>query len=801
MVSAMHPVQWLRAKDRNFVALRRAARTAIVMPGMFAIGTKVIQNANVATFVAFGSFAMLLLVDFAGPMRERLQSQLALGIAGAVLVSVGTLASQEPWLAALAMAAVAFVVIFAGVVSSVLAGATPSLLLAFILPTATKAPPSAIPDRVAGWGLAAAVSLFAIALLWPAAAHDPMRAQASAACRALARRLRADVAYRLSDFDAAAVDAHTDAIVAANEAVAALHKSFLATPYRPTGLSTPARTVVRLIDEINWLNTVVIRTSPVQRKLPVNQTALDVKLAAADVLDRSGDLLDGTSTDLSGLTRSSSGLRDVLLTMESEATHKLPVHRVSHQSADGDRVVEIVSSLDPSFRAQELSFAVGQIAANVERTIIAERRGWLDRMLGMQPQGLAGTLGAARERAAGHLERHSVWLQNSVRGAVALGAAIFVANLTGVQHSFWVVLGTLSVLRSNALNTGQNILRGLAGTLVGFAVGALILWPIGSDTTALWALLPIAILIAGVAPAAVSFAAGQAGFTLTLVILFNIIAPAGWRVGLLRVEDVAIGAAVSLLVGLLFWPRGAGAALGVALGEAYADSAAYLAAAVRYGVSRCSRQPDTARVAAPLDDSLVAAAAARRLDDTFRTYLAERGAKPVPMAEITALLTGVASVRLAADAITELWQRDSAEPGDRTAARIELLGAAQSLHHWFDAFAAGLVGVDTLPTASVRDAAADGRLIEAVRTDLSGADGQASATAVRVIWTGDHLDAVRRLEDGLLEPARGALERGGIGSARDRLLPVRPHVHSHTAAVRKMTPEPAAGGQQPGADS
>jgi len=66
-----------------------------------------------------------------------------------------------------------------------------------------------------------------------------------------------------------------------------------------------------------------------------------------------------------------------------------------------------------------------------------------------------GTLSAARERITSYLEPHSVWLHNSLRGAAGLGLAVLAARLTGVQHSFWVVLGALSVLRSNALNTGQ----------------------------------------------------------------------------------------------------------------------------------------------------------------------------------------------------------------------------------------------------------------------------------------------------------------------------------------------------------
>jgi hypothetical protein len=128
-----HPLRWLREHDPDLAALRRAGRAAIVMPAMFALGEEVIANPAVATFAAFGSFAMLLLVDFGGPMRERLQAQAALAIVAGALVCLGTLASESAWLASLSMVLVGFVVIFAGVVSSVLAGATTSLLLAFIL--------------------------------------------------------------------------------------------------------------------------------------------------------------------------------------------------------------------------------------------------------------------------------------------------------------------------------------------------------------------------------------------------------------------------------------------------------------------------------------------------------------------------------------------------------------------------------------------------------------------------------------------------------------------------------------------
>jgi hypothetical protein len=125
------------------------------MPAMFALGDKVIGDPQLATFAAFGSFAMLLLADFGGPMAERLQAQAALAVTGGVFVCLATLASRTAWLAAVAMAVAGFGVIFAGVVSSVLAGATTALLLAFILPVSLAAPASAVPGRLAGWGIAA----------------------------------------------------------------------------------------------------------------------------------------------------------------------------------------------------------------------------------------------------------------------------------------------------------------------------------------------------------------------------------------------------------------------------------------------------------------------------------------------------------------------------------------------------------------------------------------------------------------------------------------------------------------------
>src|SRR4051794_2324820 len=230
---------WLRSRDRGLVALRRAGRPATAMPAMFAVGDVVIGNTTTAAFAAFGSFASLLLFDPPGPRRSRLRAQVALALAGAVLVCIGTLASQTTAIAAVAAAIVAFGVIFSGVVSSLLAAATTSLLLAFILSVCLRGPVSSIPDRLLGWGLASGAALVAVALLWPAPARDPVRSAAIAACRALGARLRAEVAPVTG---VGREEEHRAAIAEADARVAALHDVFYATPYRPTGLSTAART-------------------------------------------------------------------------------------------------------------------------------------------------------------------------------------------------------------------------------------------------------------------------------------------------------------------------------------------------------------------------------------------------------------------------------------------------------------------------------------------------------------------------------------------------------------------------------
>jgi uncharacterized membrane protein YccC len=735
----MRITDWVAAKDPDYLALRRAVRAAIVAPICLLLTVEVIGDPVMATFSAFAAIGLLILVDIPGPMRQRLVSYVALGGACSVLVCLATPLSGNVLLATISMAVVGFGVVFAGVLSSVLAASTTTLLLAWILPVSTKASAADIPARVSGWALGSALAILAVALIWPAESSDPLRQQAGETCRRIAVRLRGQATAAMDRSSADARTEDPDSAAAAQAAMNKLKQTFRRTPYRPTTLSTGGRAMVRMIDELDWVSIVADQYGSAVKHAPAVADVAAVWAAAADVLDRCAEVL-GLPPDADSQA-ARTALDAALERLEAA------MHVVRHSATIRSQLV--LTSCEPSFRGQELSYAVRQVGRNVALLAAAEARSFVDRLLGRTPD-MQSSLGVARFRARSHFNVRSVWLHNSLRSAAALAVAVLVATLLGVQHSFWVVLGVLSVLRSTALNTGQSAVRGLLGTVLGFIVGGAILIGIGTNTVVLWVLLPFALLVAGFAPAAISFLAGQAAFTVVVVMLLNIIHPAGWRVGLVRVEDVAIGCLVSLAVGLVFWPRGAATALGAALSAAYRSSSHYLSRAIDANL--------TGRGGAMTAEKDAALADFGRLDDAFRQFLAERGAKHVPLAEASSLVTGTVALRLSADAVVDLWHDVD---GARNLANADraVVASAEQIERWYDSLAESLSLDGQMPPDPISGKEiGEDRWAAALAADTVPGTEMA---AVRVIWTADHLDAARRQQPKLVQAARMAAKSRG----------------------------------------
>jgi uncharacterized membrane protein YccC len=224
------------------------------------------------------------------------------------------------------------------------------------------------------------------------------------------------------------------------------------------------------------------------------------------------------------------------------------------------------------------------------------------------------------------------------------------------------------------------------------------------------------------------FAAGQAAFTVVVSVLFNLLQPAGWEIGVLRIEDVALGCAVSLLVGVLFWPRGAGALVADDLADALRTSGTYLTHAANWALGL--------RDAVPSASPAIGAGA--RLDDAMRGFLAEQGAKQVPKEDLWRLVGGAMRARLTAHSLAGLPRPDTAPDPVRTSIGRQ----ADQLAAWYDHLASRLDRTDhgdvpLLSPPEFRDPA------PAAATDLCTA-----------LWVGEHLRHVTPRLAELVEPAR-----------------------------------------------
>jgi uncharacterized membrane protein YccC len=618
-------------------AALRAIRATIVVPGVFALTFKVIGDAQMTLFAVFGAFGALVMSSFGGSRRHKAVGHLGLAIAGSVALIIGTVVSGSAWLATLATIPVAFAIYFMGSAGPNAASGVTACLLAFVLPVASVGGAGTLPSRLAGWWLASAVSTAAVLVLSPRSAGDRLRAQAGQVAADLARLL-----------DAAASGTATAAD--RDQAVASEHdlmNMFVATPYRPIGLAAADQAMASLVHLLEWC------------------TAL-----TREAVDGHLDLPTANGQDRALLAASVRVLREIAAVMSGEATSMDLEHVWQARQASADRLQRLaddpeiaVASAESAFYAQAIGVAASAALAEAmiasglatSAAMSSERWRWLAGLPGVQdevpvsqPVSNSARLGGL-ERIAGFVAEdasmRSVLFRNSLRGAVALAAAVLVAKLTDVQHAFWIVLGTLSVLRTSAAATGATALRALSGTIVGFAIGGALLVGIGTSPGALWAAFPIAVLVAAYTPGTAPFAAGQAAFTITVVVLFNLLVPAGWKVGLLRVEDVAIGCAVSLVVGFLFWPRGVSGIVGDDLADAFRRGADYLTQAAAWALGDRASRPDRAAAAMT---------AGTRLDDAVRGYLSEQGSKRLAKSDLWALVMEATRLRLTAHSMASL---------------------------------------------------------------------------------------------------------------------------------------------------
>jgi uncharacterized membrane protein YccC len=689
-------VKLLRISDPGHFALRAAARAAAAVPVALAIGKVGVGNPETGLFAAFGALALLVYADFSGPKLGRLAAYVTLLLVGAALITVGTLCSHSPALAVAAMAVVGFVVPFAGIVNGYVAAAGNAALLSFVLPVMVPADAADIPARLAGWGIGGALATTAVMILWPRRPPDQLRAAAADACRALA--------------DLVAEPHEPAREEAARAAVHAVGGRFLATPYRPTGSTGAGAALASLVDELGWLLELVVLAPTEDTEGETARTAI------VDALRESAGRLagHGTTIEVERLVQVREDMLDGLL------------RRIGDPTVLDDEVAlrDALRSMWLLRVTSDATLRVGELARAADGTV--------------SPPAVDRTIAEARRLVADHANLRSIWLRNTLRATAGLSLAVLIGQLADVQHAFWIVLGTLSVLRSSALGTVASALQSLIGTTIGIVVGGALVFAIGSDEILFWIVFPPAMLLAAYAPRAISFAAGQAGFTVVILILFNLMEPTGWQVGLVRVEDVAIGLAISVVVGLFFWPRGTAAMLRGRLGEAYQACAAYLATSL-------GRLFDDGPADGLTEPRRGAVARERLLDAAVRQYLSERAPAGVRIDDVTTLVAGAARLRVTGDSIAHLGQQVEGVP--RPDSTSDLSGDIEPVCAWYAALGAALGEQASPPVPAVAPGELPLGVLEGLREAVVVGDRARIVAAVVVGWGWEHLDLARNLED------------------------------------------------------
>jgi hypothetical protein len=623
-------VLWRRAADRierrdpERDALRRAGRAAIVLPVAAAISFALAGGTQAPMFTIFGSVALLILADFPGNRPSRALAYAGLGFNGAILITIGTLVAPYPWLSVGLMFLLGVAVMFSGVLSETIAAGQRATLLTFVLPACTL--PGPIDERLTGWLIALVVCVPAALFLFPPRHHDELRLHAARVCQKLADCL-----------DGAATTRDV------NRAMNALYDNFVNTDYRPVALTAGSRALVRVVDDVGWL----------ADRITDDHGALlgDMKPPIMRVLRGSAAVL--LISDRHERAARTADLNEALTELRAVARgrYREDIEQILAVPDDAT-AVEVGRTL---LGRRTFSATVGVTGRIVRNAALADARPVWARVLGrrLPETGTADWVMPETTAVAaitkGFVATRAVALQNSLRTGLGLALAVAVTHAFPVEHGFWVVLGAMSVLRSSALTTGTRVVRAVAGTGIGFLLGVVVIELVGVEPVVMWALLPVVAFGSAYVPEVASFIAGQAAFTMMVLIIFNVIQPVGWSVGLIRVEDVVVGALVGVTVSLLLWPRGATASVSLAVRKAGVAGADLLKAAV-LRVTRGASETADDRVIALSHDALEAT---RTLDDALRHYLSESGGEIDAKAPVVRAASRVVRLRSAGELVAD----------------------------------------------------------------------------------------------------------------------------------------------------
>lgn len=541
--------------------LRRAARVAIVVPTLYYFVVYVLGMPAGGPYAVFGSFVLLAFSDFGGPLKDRFAVYLVTTGCGLIAILVGTLVAYNVYAAVISTFLIGLGLTYASVLRGYVATANISVLLPFVI--AATSGPGGLPDlpqRLASFAIAGVVAAAAAVFLWPLQVRSSLRRSLANLLAAAANVLQAMwLPQQPNDID---LDTRVRELGDAHKAMREQYDGRL---IRPGGATARDRALMLMIDQATRLR-IILGWRPTR---DCSDFMPDQTLAQATVAT---------------LNQTAAALKDDSKVPQTEALdemreeHRLASIAWASQQLRNGKPDDTISYLRSGFHLRLIAVMSELVASHARVATGQKGEDSLVTTAGTQvpvPEKTATPLHILRSQ----FRFSSPWLRNSLRSGLALSLAVLFVYLSDVQHGFWVVLGTLTALRFDALGTGRTAVQAILGTAGGFVVGTIILFAIGDHTMIYWILLPIACFLSGYTPGAISLAVGQGSFTVMVIVFYGIVSGPKVETGEIRVLDVAIGLTISLLVSAAMWPRGVTARVSSTLQEAVHGSTALLIAA------------------------------------------------------------------------------------------------------------------------------------------------------------------------------------------------------------------------------
>ncbi|GAA5190956.1 FUSC family protein [Rugosimonospora acidiphila] len=545
----------LRRRDPGYRISLRALRLTITALPPYYICLYAIHNQVLATYVIFGVIAAGIFIQLPGPAPQRSRILLAATPVTCALVALGTLLNVNLWAAVPGVLVIGFAVAFFSATGPRLLGLANGLQLFFIVANFPPHHLTGLPSRLIGAAIGMALTAAAEVLLWPDPAPVSYGQRVAAAAEALAdlvERSSAVVAGgRTGDGDG---DGVAESQRRATEAIRATRVP--GTPWSERPLSAGRRD--RALRDCAW--TIWEVAGLLRRFLarPAVQSRHDAE--AAGLLRRSA----------TALRAAGNALRSGELNVGNPPNEADPAF--DPPAADRARPDEV--------DRLRLLLGLQAIVQHVDFLTVAAR-------VALRGPTLRADKGAPAESGSlwyaecgdfylflrqlrENLNPRSAYFQSALRLAVALAAARALTGVLDLSHGFWVLLATLTVMRTSALNTRTTLFHSVAGAVIGaVATGLLLQFAPGPVPYALF-LLVTSLLAFGVAslPGRIG---PQAALTAMVTVVFAQLAPADWHLAGARILDVVAGGAVGIAAGLLMWPKGAG-------GELRQRTSAYLRA-------------------------------------------------------------------------------------------------------------------------------------------------------------------------------------------------------------------------------